>query len=174
MIRSKKIVALAALVLTTAGTLGTVALVTPAVFAQNNDAPTDTSASKRRTRPDRTTPRADSPDQMARTLNLTPDQVTRSQALRQQYEAQTNPLEQQLRQARQELQALFASSTATEAQIRQKQQDVQQLDQQVDTLRFNGRLAFWQILTTEQRQLLAQRKPSPRTGTSSRPVTPRL
>lgn len=148
----RKISALGALVLAT----GAIALSTSAVFAQStpnaqNNNPTGMQ------RPDRAAMRQEREDRMAQELNLTPDQVTRSQALRQQSQAQISPLEQQLRQAREELKTLLASTAATDAQLRGKYQQIQQLHQQIETLRFNSRLAFRQILTPEQRQTLAQR-----------------
>ncbi len=150
----RKISALGALVLTT----GAIALSTSTVFAQStpNSNPQNNNPMGMQ-RPDRAAMRQEMEDRMARELNLTPDQVARSQALRQQSQAQISPLEQQLRQAREELKTLLASTTATDAQIRGKHQQIQQLHQQVETLRFDSRLAFRQILTPEQRQTLAQR-----------------
>lgn len=149
---TRKISALGALVLTT----GAIALSTSTVFAQSTPNPQNNNPTGMQ-RPDRSAMRQDREDRMAQELNLTPDQVSRSQALRQQYQAQISPLEQQLRQAREELKTLLASTTATDDQIRGKHQQIQQLHQQVETLRFDGRLAFRQILTPEQRQTLAQR-----------------
>ena len=151
---ARKISALGALVLTT----GAIALSTSAVFAQStpNPSPRNNNPTGMQ-RPDRSTMRQGMEDRMAQELNLTPEQVTRSQAIRQQYQGQITPLEQQVRQAREELKTLLASTTATDSQIRGKHQQIQQLRQQVETLRFDGRLAFRQILTPTQRQTLAQR-----------------
>lgn len=160
MISARKISALGALILTTSGAI---ALTTSTVFAQPSPtAPNPRNNTPGMQRPDRAAARQGMEDRMARELNLTSDQVSRSQALRQQYQAQISPLEQQLRQAREELKTLLASSTATDSQIRNKHQQIQQLHQLVETLRFDSRLAFRQLLTPEQRQLMAQRMPSPR------------
>lgn len=148
---ARKISALGALVLTT----GAIALTTSTVFAQSTPNPRNNNPMGMQ-RPDRATMRQGMEDRMARELSLTPEQITRSQALRQQYEAQITPLEQQLRQAREELKTLMTTSTATDSQIRGKYQQIQQLHQQVENLRFESRLAFRQILTPEQRQTLAQ------------------
>ena len=150
---ARKISALGALVLTT----GAIALTTSTVFAQSTPNPSPRNNNPMgMQRPDRATMRQGMEDRMARELSLTPEQITRSQALRQQYEGQITPLEQQLRQAREELKTLMTSSTAMDSQIRGKYQQIQQLHQQVENLRFDGKLAFRQILTPEQRQTLAQ------------------
>ena len=152
----RKISALGALVLTT----GAIALTTSAVFAQSTPNPSPRNNTPGMQRPDRAAMRQGMEDRMARELSLTPEQVTRSQAIRQQYQTQISPLEQQLRQVKEELKTLMASTTATDSQIRGKHQQIQQLQQQIGTLRFDGRLAFRQILTPEQRQTLAQRMAS--------------
>jgi periplasmic protein CpxP/Spy len=154
---ARKISALGALMLTT----GAIALSTStALFAQSNPNPSPRNNTPGMQRTDRGAMRQGMEDRMARELNLTPEQVSRSQAIRQQYQAQITPLEQQLRQAREEMKTLLASATATDSQIRGKHQQIQQLHQQIETLRFDGRLAFRQILTPEQRQTLAQRMAS--------------
>lgn len=149
----KTSVALAAMVLTAGGAI---VLANPMVFAQSSPNPSPRNNSTGMQRPDRATMRQDMEARIAQQLNLTPDQITRSQAIRDQAKGQITPLEQQVRQAREEMKTLFASSTATESQLRQKYQQIQQLHQQVENIKFDGKLAFWQILTPEQKQKFSQ------------------
>jgi len=149
---SRKIsAALAALALTATGAI---AIVTPMVFAQSSPNPSPSSVGKQR--PDRATMGQNMEARIAQELSLTPDQITRAQAIRDQAKGQITPLEQQVRQAREEMKTLFASNTATESQLRQKHQQIQQLHQQIENIEFDGKLAFWQILTPEQKQKLSQ------------------
>jgi len=111
-------------------------------------------------------------ERMTRELNLTPEQVSRFQEVRQQDASRIDPLEMQVRQIREELRTLLASSTSTEAQIRQKHQEMQQLQQQIGNFRLDGQLAIRQILTPEQIQTLGQRMPRLGEGMSRRERAP--
>ncbi|NJL90590.1 MAG: Spy/CpxP family protein refolding chaperone [Coleofasciculaceae cyanobacterium SM2_1_6] len=150
---------------------GAMTMINPAAFAQPGNRPERPAGGMQRL--DRDTMRQTMEDRITRELNLTPAQVSRSQEIRQQYANQIEPLETQIRQIREELRTLLGSSTSTEAQIRQKHQEVQQLRQQIGNLRFDGQLAFRQILTPEQIQTLGQRMPRGGEGMSRRERTPR-
>jgi protein CpxP len=148
---------------------GAMTMVTPTAFAQPGNRPERPAGMQR---PDRDTMRQNMEDRMTRELNLTPEQVSRYQEIRQQYSSRIEPLETQIRQLREELQTLLASNTSTEAQLRQKHQEMQQLQQQIGSLRFDGQLAFRQILTPEQMQTLGQRMPRMGEGMSRREREP--
>ncbi len=153
---------------------GAMTMVNPAAFAQPGNRPERPAGMQPgMQRPDRDTMRQNMEDRMTRELNLTPEQVSRSQEIRQQYASRIDPLETQVRQLREELRTLLGSSTSTEAQIRQKHQEMQQLQQQIGNLRFDGQLAFRQILTPEQIQTLGQRMPRMGEGMSRRERGPR-
>lgn len=148
---------------------GAMTMVTPTAFAQPGNRPERPAGMQR---PDRDTMRQNMEDRMTRELNLTPEQVSRYQEIRQQYSSRIEPIETQIRQLREELQTLLASNTSTEAQLRQKHQEMQQLQQQIGSLRFDGQLAFRQILTPEQMQTLGQRMPRMGEGMSRREREP--
>ena len=89
-------------------------------------------------------------------LNLTPEQSQQIQAIQDQYQDQISQRRQAVRQARQELLELMAS-TAAESQIREKYRQVETLKQQVSDIRFDSMLAMRQVLTPEQRRQFAER-----------------
>ncbi len=162
----KSSTSLAALVLLASGAM---TMLTPTAFAQPSNRPERPAGMQR---PDRDTMRQNMEDRMTRELNLTPEQVSRFQAVRQQDASRIEPLETQVRQTREELRTLLASTTSTEAQIRQKHQEMQQLQQQIGNLRLDGQLAIRQILTPEQIQTLGQRMPRMGEGMSRRERAP--
>ncbi|MBD1888055.1 Spy/CpxP family protein refolding chaperone [Coleofasciculus sp. FACHB-SPT9] len=100
-------------------------------------------------------------DGLLQQLNLTQQQMQQMQAIRQKYRTQIAPRQQALRQARQEL-ATLMNSTASASQIRSKNQQVEELQQQLQKLRFESMLEMREVMTPEQRakfvQLMQQRR----------------
>ncbi|AFY61528.1 Spy/CpxP family protein refolding chaperone [Synechococcus sp. PCC 6312] len=87
-------------------------------------------------------------------LNLTPEQASRMQAVREKYKGQMTQAREQLKQARTELRQLMVNG-ASESQARAKFQQVQQLESKMAELRFQTMLEINAILTPSQRQQLA-------------------
>ncbi|MBD1880306.1 MULTISPECIES: Spy/CpxP family protein refolding chaperone [unclassified Coleofasciculus] len=106
-------------------------------------------------------PQRGNKDGLLQQLNLTPQQMQQMQAIRQKYRTQIAPRQQTLRQARQEL-ATLMNSTASASQIRSKNQQVEELQQQLQKLRFESMLEMREVMTPEQRakfvQLMQQRR----------------
>ncbi len=100
-------------------------------------------------------------DGLLQQLNLNQQQMQQMQAIRQKYRSQIAPRQQALRQARQEL-ATLMNSTASASQIRSKNQQVEELQQQLQKLRFESMLEMREVMTPEQRakfvQLMQQRR----------------
>ena len=100
-------------------------------------------------------------DGLLQQLNLTQQQMQQMQAIRQKYRSQIAPRHQALRQARQELVTLM-NSTASASLIRSKNQQVEELQQQLQKLRFESMLEMREVMTPEQRtkfvQLMQQRR----------------
>ncbi|MFE1743746.1 Spy/CpxP family protein refolding chaperone [Coleofasciculus sp. H7-2] len=94
-------------------------------------------------------------DGLLQQLNLTQQQMQQMQAIRQKYRNQIAPRQQALRQARQEL-ATLMNSTASASQIRSKNQQVEELQQQLQKLRFESMLEMREVMTLEQRAKFAQ------------------
>jgi periplasmic protein CpxP/Spy len=88
-------------------------------------------------------------------LNLTPQQISRMQAIRNQSKAQISQRQQAARQAQQELRSLM-SGTAPKSQIQDKFRQVQALRQQTAELQFNNLLEMREILTPEQRRKFSE------------------
>lgn len=95
--------------------------------------------------------------QLFQDLNLTPEQNQQIQTIQNQYREQISQRGQGLRQARQELSELMAS-TAAQNQIREKYRQVAELQQQLGNIRFDSMLAMREVLTPEQRRQFAERK----------------
>jgi periplasmic protein CpxP/Spy len=105
--------------------------------------------------------------QWLRDLNLTPEQLKRLQAVRQQYNAQLSQKAENLKQARQEMVQLMAG-TATDQQLRAKFGQIEALHQEVAKLRFDSMLAMRSLLTPEQRRQFAQKMQQHRQGMRDR------
>ncbi|MBD2104051.1 Spy/CpxP family protein refolding chaperone [Leptolyngbya sp. FACHB-261] len=88
-------------------------------------------------------------------LNLTPEQTQRLQAIRAQNQPGIRQRTQALRQAKQELRQLMAG-TAPASQVQTKYRQVQALRQEIEQLRFDSMMAMREVLTSTQRQQLAQ------------------
>jgi Spy/CpxP family protein refolding chaperone len=95
--------------------------------------------------------------QLFQELNLTPEQTQQIEAIQNQYQDQISQRRQAVRQARQELVELMAS-TASQNQIREKYRQVETLKQQVADIKFESMLAMREVLTPEQRRQFAERK----------------
>lgn len=93
-------------------------------------------------------------EKLTQELNLTPEQVQKVQAIRDQSKDEIAQRRQAVVQARQELQDLMAS-TASADQIREKHRQVETLGQQVMDLKFEQMLAIREVLTPEQRRQAA-------------------
>jgi periplasmic protein CpxP/Spy len=93
-------------------------------------------------------------------LNLTPEQQTRIQAIRDQEKTASESLRQNMRTARNEMRTLMA--TASAEQLRQQHKEVQGIHQQLDNQRFETMLKIREVLTPEQRVKMAELKPSGR------------
>lgn len=106
-------------------------------------------------------PQRGNKDGLLQQLNLTQQQMQQMQAIRQKYRTQIAPRQQALRQARQEL-ATLMNSTASASEIRSKNQQVEELQQQLQKLRFESMLEMREVMTPEQRakfvQLMQQRR----------------
>ena len=104
-------------------------------------------------------------DRMFSSLNLTPEQQQKIQAIRQEYQGQIRQQQQQMRQLQQELNELMAKN-APESELRLKHNQFMALKQQMGDIQFNIMLKTREILTAEQRTQLAnlrqERRQSPR------------
>lgn len=87
-------------------------------------------------------------------LNLTPEQATQMQAIREKYKGQISQTREQLQQARTELRQLMVNG-ASQTQAQPKFQQVQQLQNKMAELRFQSMMEINAILTPTQRQQLA-------------------
>jgi Spy/CpxP family protein refolding chaperone len=93
-------------------------------------------------------------------LNLTPEQQTRIQTIRDQERTASEPLRQNMRTARIEMRMLMATASAD--QLRQQHKEVQGIRQQLDDQRFETMLKIREVLTPEQRARMAELKSSGR------------
>jgi Spy/CpxP family protein refolding chaperone len=84
-------------------------------------------------------------------LNLTPEQLQKLSAVRNQYQPLIRERAQSVRAAQRQLRRLLASD-ASESDVTAQYQQVQQLRQDLHQERFKSVLAMRQILTLEQRQ----------------------
>jgi protein CpxP len=89
-------------------------------------------------------------------LNLSKEQIQKIQEIRRQYQERLGQQRQAVRQAQQEFKDLMASKNATSEQIRQKFSQVQTLQQTLSDTRMESLLAIRTVLTTEQRQKMAE------------------
>lgn len=92
---------------------------------------------------------------LAKELNLSPDQIQRLQKLRENAQVQTKERRQTLQKSKQELAQLIQGSASSD-QIRQKRQQVQSLQREVADINFEQTLAIREILTPEQRVKLQE------------------
>ncbi len=92
---------------------------------------------------------------LAKELNLSPDQIQRLQKLRENAQNQTRERRQTLQKSRRELAQLIQGSASSD-QIRQKRQQVQSLQREVGDINFEQTLAIREILTPEQRAKLQE------------------
>lgn len=88
-------------------------------------------------------------------LNLSEEQTQELASIRQKYQPQIEPLMEQMRANRQEMQQMMTGN-ASPSDIRSKHQEISQIRQQLDNLRFESLLEMRQVLTPEQRQEFAQ------------------
>lgn len=90
-----------------------------------------------------------------RSLNLSPAQVTRMRAIRQKYKTRMDRQSQSINQAHQKLKNLMVGNSSA-SQIRSQHNRVQSLKNQLDDLRLESLLEMRGLLTPSQRQKLAQ------------------
>ena len=92
---------------------------------------------------------------LAKELNLSPDQIQRLQKLRTSAQSQTKERRQTLQKSKQELTQLI-NGNASSDQIRQKRQQVQSLQREIADANFEQTLGIREILTPEQRVKLQE------------------
>lgn len=90
-------------------------------------------------------------------LNLSADQRTQIQKIREQEKTSSESLRQQLRAAAEKQRSLMEGS-ASDDQLRQQYRETQALRQQMETRRFETMLQIRAVLTPEQRAKAAQFK----------------
>ena len=95
---------------------------------------------------------------MFRGINLTDDQKTRLQQLRQSFEERTKPLREQLQAKRQELHAAGEGDTFNEALATQKLQEMAGLQAKLMGEEFKQRQEMLSILTPEQKTQFEQKR----------------
>ena len=88
-------------------------------------------------------------------LDLTDEQSAQIEAIHEQYRAVNEQDYQKLQQARESMRSLFAQD-ANPNQLRQQHQEIQSLRQQLGNRRFETMLQVREILTSEQRQQMAE------------------
>ena len=93
--------------------------------------------------------------QLFQNLNLTLEQTQKLKSIRQEYKKPIREQQRNLRAARQAMRQMIGSSTSA-SDVLSKFQEVQQLQQSLNQLRFKSLLAMREILTSTQRQQLAQ------------------
>ena len=98
---------------------------------------------------------------LAKELNLSPEQIQKLQQLRKNTQGKNKERRQTLQAAKQELNQLIQGNASTD-QVRQKRQQVQSLQREIADTNFENTLAIREILTPEQRvklqQIRAQRR----------------
>lgn len=100
-------------------------------------------------------------------LNLTPEQTQRMRQVQNQFKDRMMQNQSAFRQANQELQTMLAGN-ASENEIRAKHRQVESIRQQLEQVRFESMLAMREILTPEQRRLMAQRMQNRRPNNRNR------
>lgn len=93
--------------------------------------------------------------QMFQRLNLTPEQLQKMRSIRQQYKDPIREQQRSVREARREMQQNFGSASPSSA-VLSEFQAVQQKQQSLNQLRFKSLLAIREVLTSTQRQQLAE------------------
>ncbi len=88
-------------------------------------------------------------------LDLTPEQSEQIETIRQQSQADTEPLRQEFQQAHEQMRSLLAGN-ANSDELRQQHQQIQTLHQQLGDRRFETMLEVREILTPEQRSSWAE------------------
>lgn len=88
-------------------------------------------------------------------LNLSEQQQQQLEAIKQKYQGQFQPLRENMRTLRQELQTMM-TGTASNNQIRAKHQQLAASRQQMENLRFESMLEMREVLTPEQRSKFGQ------------------
>ncbi|AFZ34122.1 protein of unknown function Spy-related protein [Stanieria cyanosphaera PCC 7437] len=83
-------------------------------------------------------------------LNLTPEQSEQIETIKQNSQADHETLREELRQAKDQMRSLLASSDTSVEQLRQQQQQVQNLEQQLKNQKFETMLQMREVLTPEQ------------------------
>ena len=98
---------------------------------------------------------------LAKELNLSPEQIQKLQQLRKNTQGKNKERRQTLKTAKQQLNQLIQGNASTD-QVRQKRQQVQSLQREIADTNFENTLAIREILTPEQRvklqQIRAQRR----------------
>jgi periplasmic protein CpxP/Spy len=94
-------------------------------------------------------------DKWQEQLNLSADQKSQIQKIRDQEKSSSEGLRQQMRTAM-EKQKLLMTGNASDDELRQQHREMQALRQQADTRRFETKLQIRNILTPEQRTKAAQ------------------
>ena len=87
-------------------------------------------------------------------LDLTDEQSTQVEAIHEKYRVANEQNYQQLQQAREEMQSLLTND-ANPDRLRQKHQEMQSLRQQLGDSHFEAMLEVREVLTSEQRQKMA-------------------
>lgn len=95
------------------------------------------------------------PDRLMEQLNLSAEQKKEMQAIRQKYQGQTKPLQEQLRTQMEELRRMM-DGNASKDSIRAKHEQVVNLRNQLANIRFEEMLENREVLTPSQRQQFAQ------------------
>lgn len=88
-------------------------------------------------------------------LNLTPEQTTQIQQIRQKYQNQIGNLRNNLRSEQQKLKEMMNSDQPT-ANLRTQNQKIVALNQQLHSIRFESMLEIREVLTPQQRQQFTQ------------------
>ena len=99
--------------------------------------------------------RGDRLERLTEELNLTADQVSQMQAIREATRASMQAIHENLRAERETLHALMAGDTP-EAELRTQYDTVQTLQREAADMRFETMLATREVLTLEQRSELAE------------------
>ncbi|MDJ0730230.1 MAG: Spy/CpxP family protein refolding chaperone [Crocosphaera sp.] len=94
-------------------------------------------------------------DQFQELLNLSDEQMQQLSVIRQKYRPQMQKLKEQMQAESQQFSQMMQGN-ASENDLRRKHQEIVRLRQQMGNLRFESMLEMRKVLTTEQRQQLAQ------------------
>ncbi len=88
-------------------------------------------------------------------LDLSAEQTQQIEAIQTKYQSDREPLHQELRAEMNTMRSLF-SSDATTQEIQGQRQTVRNLKNQLEDIRFNQMLEVREVLTTEQRDQMAE------------------